>query len=166
MASLGSYTRCAAQATSSAYRRLPIRWRLAGGSAALTLVILCGFAAVVGVLTSRRIHADFDAKVEARADDLQRRIQLQVVERGGVQRVRCVATCPRLSDYASGSDAIIRIVNLTGEAVLQSRGARFLGEARDQLFHFLADDHHQVRELVDDDDDELHLVERLRIVRR
>ena len=27
-----------------AYRRLPTRWRLAGGSAALTFVILCGFA--------------------------------------------------------------------------------------------------------------------------
>ena len=40
MASLASFTRSAARATSSAYRRLPIRWRLAGGSAALTLVIL------------------------------------------------------------------------------------------------------------------------------
>ena len=40
MASLGSSIRSAARATSSAYRRLPIRWRLAGGSAALTLVIL------------------------------------------------------------------------------------------------------------------------------
>ena len=34
MASLGSFIRSAARATSSAYRRLPIRWRLAGGSAA------------------------------------------------------------------------------------------------------------------------------------
>ena len=40
MASLGSSIRSAARATSSAYKRLPIRWRLAGGSAALTLVIL------------------------------------------------------------------------------------------------------------------------------
>ncbi len=56
MASLGSSIRSAARATSSAYRRLPIRWRLAGGSAALTLVILCGFAAIVGVLTTRQIQ--------------------------------------------------------------------------------------------------------------
>ena len=53
MASLASSIRSAARATSSAYRRLPIRWRLAGGSAALTLVILCGFAAIVGVAPGR-----------------------------------------------------------------------------------------------------------------
>ena len=52
MANHASFTRSAARATSSAYRRLPIRWRLAGGSAALTLVILCGFAAIVGPLSA------------------------------------------------------------------------------------------------------------------
>ena len=51
MANQGSFIRSAARATSSAYKRLPIRWRLAGGSAALTLVILLGFAVIVGVLT-------------------------------------------------------------------------------------------------------------------
>ena len=131
MASLGSFTRSAARDTSSAYRRLPIRWRLAGGSAALTLVILCGFAALVGVLSSRRIHADFDAKVAAAADDLERRIKLQVVETANGDRVRCVvSTCPKLSDYAVGSDAIIRIVSLDGTSHLQSEGARFLGTPR------------------------------------
>ena len=40
MASLDSSIRSAARATYSAYKRQPIRWRLAGGSAALTLVIL------------------------------------------------------------------------------------------------------------------------------
>ena len=48
MASLGSYIRSAARATFSAYRSVPIRWRLAGGSAALTFVILAAFAAIVG----------------------------------------------------------------------------------------------------------------------
>ena len=51
MASPGSYIRSAARDTYSAYRSVPIRWRLAGGSAALTFVILAGFAAIVGVLT-------------------------------------------------------------------------------------------------------------------
>ena len=63
MASLGSSTRSAARDTSSAYSRLPIRWRLAGGSAALTLVILCGFAAIVGVLTTRQIQQEFSRRV-------------------------------------------------------------------------------------------------------
>jgi two-component system, OmpR family, sensor kinase len=60
VASLGSYIRSAARATYSAYRRVPIRWRLAGGSAALTFVILGGFAAIVGVLTDRQVRTQFD----------------------------------------------------------------------------------------------------------
>ena len=60
MESLGSSIRSAAQATYSAYRRVPVRWRLAGGSAVLTLVILCGFAVIVGALTIQRIRDDFD----------------------------------------------------------------------------------------------------------
>ncbi len=60
MASRGSYTRSAARATYSAYRRVPIRWRLAGGSALLTFVILASFAVIVGVLTSRQVRTQFD----------------------------------------------------------------------------------------------------------
>ena len=62
MESRDSSIRSAARATSSAYKRLPIRWRLAGGSAALTLVILCGFAVIVGILTTRQIHDDFQPR--------------------------------------------------------------------------------------------------------
>ena len=56
MASLGSYTRSAARATFSAYRSLPIRWRLAGGSAGLTFIILACFAAIVASLISSRVR--------------------------------------------------------------------------------------------------------------
>ena len=81
MASLGSSIRSAARDTSSAYRRLPIRWRLAGGSAALTLVILCGFAAIVGVLTTQQIQRDFSREVADAADQLAREVKLRLVER-------------------------------------------------------------------------------------
>ena len=81
MASLGSSIRSAARATSSAYKRLPIRWRLAGGSAALTLVILCGFAAIVGVLTTRRIQSDFSRQVADAADELSREVKLRYGQR-------------------------------------------------------------------------------------
>jgi two-component system OmpR family sensor kinase len=60
VASPGSYIRSAARGTYSAYRSVPIRWRLAGGSAALTLVILASFAAIVGTLTNRQVHAQFN----------------------------------------------------------------------------------------------------------
>ena len=63
MESLGSSIRSAAQATYSAYRRVPVRWRLAGGSAVLTLVILCIFAVVVGTLMTRNIRNDFEVRV-------------------------------------------------------------------------------------------------------
>ena len=127
MASLGSFIRSAARATSSAYRRLPIRWRLAGGSAALTLVILCGFAVIVGVLTTRRIHQDFDAQVAEAADDLQQRIKLQVVNGPKGRRVKCVGTsCPNLTDYA-GRNAVVRVVALGGDKLLESEDAPFLG---------------------------------------
>ena len=73
MASLDSSIRSAARATYSAYKRQPIRWRLAGGSAALTLVILLGFAVIVGTLTTRAISKDFDRQVAAAADRLAAR---------------------------------------------------------------------------------------------
>jgi len=59
MERIGSSIRFAARATFFAYRRVPVRWRLGGGSAALTFVILAGFAAVVGVLTDRQINQQF-----------------------------------------------------------------------------------------------------------
>src|SRR5689334_25111652 len=75
--SLDSSIRSAAQATYSAYKRQPIRWRLAGGSAALTLVILCGFAVIVGTLTTRAIYADFNRQVATAADRLQSQLKYQ-----------------------------------------------------------------------------------------
>ena len=66
MESRGSSTRSAARATFSAPKRVPIRWRLAGGSALLTLVILCGFAGAVGTLTAQRIHSTSTTRSAAR----------------------------------------------------------------------------------------------------
>ena len=111
MASLGSFIRSAARATSSAYRRLPIRWRLAGGSAALTLVILCGFAVIVGVLTTRRIQSDFNRQVAERgrpageADPAPRRLDATAAAaRLKHARGRTSTT------YARAQNAAIRVV--------------------------------------------------------
>jgi two-component system, OmpR family, sensor kinase len=108
---LDSSIRSAARATSSAYKRLPIRWRLAGGSAALTLVILCGFAVIVGVLTTRQIHEDFRRQVAESADKLQKDARLQLVyTNAGNAVVRPVQGTLDLDDFAASQSAAIRII--------------------------------------------------------
>ena len=111
MGSRDSSIRSAARATSSAYKRLPIRWRLAGGSAALTLVILCGFAVIVGILTTRQIHDDFRREVAESADRLARQAQLQLdYDAAGNPVVRPAPRTIDLDDFASSSGAHIRVV--------------------------------------------------------
>jgi two-component system, OmpR family, sensor kinase len=111
--SLDSSIRSAARATSSAYKGLPIRWRLAGGSAALTLVILCGFAVIVGILTTRQIHDDFRREVAASADRLQRQARLQFTrDSAGNPIVRPVPGTIDLNDFAASSGAAIRIITI------------------------------------------------------
>ncbi len=58
------------RATSFAPRSLPIRWRLAGGSALLTLIILFAFAVTVGAVTTELIREDFEEEVREAADEL------------------------------------------------------------------------------------------------
>ncbi|MGI8863124.1 MAG: sensor histidine kinase [Solirubrobacteraceae bacterium] len=106
MESLGSFIRSAARATFSAYRSLPIRWRLAGGSAALTFVILAGFAAIVGVLTTRQVRGQFNDEVRSAANQLEQQLHLRF-KNGSLD---CFHTI-HLSDYASAEQAQIRIYN-------------------------------------------------------
>ena len=90
MASPVSSIRSAARGTYSAYKRQPIRWRLAGGSAALTLVILLGFAVIVGTLTTQAIYTDFNREVSSAADRLQAQLYYQLLgqQRQGRAAVR------------------------------------------------------------------------------
>ena len=115
MASLGSYTRSAARATFYAYRRLPIRWRLAGGSAALTFVILAGFAAIVGVLTTRQVRGQFDNQVRTQTDELSAQLQVPGALVWNALTLDCNLRV-HLSDIASLEHAQIRIFDQgTGE---------------------------------------------------
>ena len=124
MASQGSFIRSAAQATSSAYKRLPIRWRLAGGSAALTLVILCGFAVIVGVLTTRRIQSDFNQQVAEAADQLAKQTDIRVVPKNGRAALKYYG--PSLAAYASAQHAVVRVVTEDNEVVSASPNAPYL----------------------------------------
>jgi len=123
VASLASSIRSAAQATYSAYRRVPVRWRLAGGSAVLTLVILCGFAVIVGALTIQRIRDDFDEQTRLAANDLADRLQYKIDPRTG--RPGCVG--PDLGTYAGAENAVIRVIRANGQVLCQTTRAPNLG---------------------------------------
>jgi two-component system, OmpR family, sensor kinase len=128
VASRGSFIRSAARATSSAYRRLPIRWRLAGGSAALTLVILCGFAAIVGVLTTRQIREDFRDEVASSADKLEKEAQLRPIPAdNGRFTLRPVRDTIDLDDFAASQNAAIRVVTQDDTVGFQTADAPDLG---------------------------------------
>jgi two-component system OmpR family sensor kinase len=107
MESPGSFIRSAARATFSAYRSLPIRWRLAGGSAALTFVILAGFASIVGVLTTRQVRQQFNNEVASAADQLKSELNHRLEFVG--PQLNCKHQKVGLRDYAQAEHAQIRI---------------------------------------------------------
>jgi signal transduction histidine kinase len=122
--SLDSFIRSAAQATSSAHRRIPIRWRLAGGSALLTLIILCGFAVAVGALTSQRIYDDFEQDIKDAADQLREDVEVEAISPAQYK----IRFRPNLDTFVSGDDAAARLIGLQSGTILRSsREAEHLG---------------------------------------
>jgi two-component system OmpR family sensor kinase len=131
VASPGSFIRSAARATSSAYRRLPIRWRLAGGSALLTLVILLGFAAIVGVLTTRSIRSDFNREVATAADELKKTVKLRYDPNDAQFPIKLdKQNGVDLDDFAASQNAVIRIVFTGGEVIARTTNAPYLPPPR------------------------------------
>jgi signal transduction histidine kinase len=88
----------------------------------LTLVILCGFAVTVGILTSGRIRSDFNRQIAASADYLRNRIKVQLEAETG----RVVGVTPNLDLFAAGR-ATIRVVTRDGAVLAQSNAAPELG---------------------------------------
>jgi signal transduction histidine kinase len=118
VASLGSYIRSAARGTFSAYRSVPIRWRLAGGSAALTLVILAGFAGIVGTLINRQVRQQFNDQQNSNVETLYSQLNrnLHYVRTG--QGLDCRHAKIHLGDIASVEHAQIRIYDGSDGALL------------------------------------------------
>jgi signal transduction histidine kinase len=135
VASPASYIRSAAQATYSAYKRQPIRWRLAGGSAALTLVILLGFAVIVGTLTTRAIYKDFNRQVSSAADRLESKLYYEFVETNSKGQPRYNRRGIDLDAFAAGFGAAIRVVTASGASLDRSAGAPAFGppDARSEV---------------------------------
>jgi two-component system, OmpR family, sensor kinase len=104
---------------------VPIRWRLAGGSAALTFVILASFAAVVGVLTSRQVRGQFTTQVGNAADQLQSQLTGKIsFPATGRQLPNCNRLPVHLSDIASAEHDQIRIFVLDASVCDQRALAR------------------------------------------
>jgi signal transduction histidine kinase len=108
------------------FDRLPIRVRLAGVSALLTFVILCGFAVAVGSLTVRRIRSDFNSQVAATASQLPSQLSIKV----NPSTFQIVGIDPPLQDLAEPEgSAVIRILSLGGAVFTETSKAPSLGPA-------------------------------------
>src|SRR6476660_1892602 len=84
-------------------KRWPVRWRLAAVSVTLTLIILGGFAVVVGRLTSNRLQDDFNDELRDTGDRLA--LELQFTGSAHVS--------PNPGQMAAGATAV-RVVDQNG----------------------------------------------------
>jgi two-component system, OmpR family, sensor kinase len=104
---------------SASFDRLPIRVRLAGVSALLTFVILCGFAVAIGSLTVHRIRSDFNRQVLETAERLDTELGIERVIEPSTGAVK-LRTSPSLAYFANrADDAVIRILSLDNAVVAQ-----------------------------------------------
>jgi two-component system, OmpR family, sensor kinase len=104
-------------------QRWPVRWRLAAVSAMLTLIILVGFAAVVGRLTANKLENDFRDDLRSTAGQLA--FEFQVAGGPG-------APGPlHVPDFGGGmapaDESAIRVVTESGEVIKTTPGAPDLG---------------------------------------
>ncbi len=100
--------------------------RLAGVSALLTFVILCGFAVAVGSLTVRRIRSDFNSQVDVTASQLPSQLSIKV----NPVTFQIVGIDPPLQDLAEPEGtAVIRIIALGGAVLAETEKAPSLGPA-------------------------------------
>ena len=79
---------------------------------------------IVGVLTTRRIQADFNQQVAEAADQLAKQTELRLVERNGKTVLRYFG--PNLGAYASAQHAVVRVVTEDNEVIRSSPNAPYL----------------------------------------
>jgi signal transduction histidine kinase len=109
-------------------RRWPVRWRLAGVSAGLTLLILVVFALVVGRLATDRVKDDFHQELVSVASQLRSQIALQGA-------LTDTPTNRDVLNLLMTGDAAVRIVDATGTVHAQSPGAPDLGPPDPERIH-------------------------------
>ncbi|MFN8176143.1 MAG: HAMP domain-containing sensor histidine kinase [Solirubrobacteraceae bacterium] len=83
----------------------------------LTLVILCAFAVMVGVLTSRQIRSDFDRDTANAADTLAKGALVKADPAHG--RYSYVGSAD-LEDFAAAQNADVRILDFSGNPIAET----------------------------------------------
>jgi signal transduction histidine kinase len=101
----------------------PVRWRLAGVSAGLTLVILLAFGMVIGQVTTSRVRDDFNREVEGAAQALAGEFRIVYTPFNRISYKRG----PGLDDFVRPDDASARVFDLRGNLIEESSGAVDMG---------------------------------------
>jgi signal transduction histidine kinase len=105
---------------SLAPRRWPVRWRLAGVSAGLTLLILLCFAVIVGRLATDRLKNDFESDLQGNANQIATELQL------GDPRAFT-------RNMVTLGDGIVRFVDETGQPLLNSPDTPSFGRPQPEI---------------------------------
>jgi signal transduction histidine kinase len=100
-----------------------VRWRLAGVSAGLTLVILVLFGVIIGDLAAQRVRDDFNREIKGAVSTLAAQVRIEDTV------TNTLFYAPRLSDFVSSNDASARILDANGSQLEASPGAGNLGPA-------------------------------------
>lgn len=101
----------------------PVRWRLAGVSAGLTLAILLLFGAVIGKVATSRIRDDFNREVSSAAQTLAGEFRIVYTPLGTISLQRG----PQLDDFVRPDGASARVFDINENLVKKSTGAEPLG---------------------------------------
>jgi two-component system OmpR family sensor kinase len=106
----------------SFFARIPVRWRIATTTAGLTLLILVGFALVLGRAVGDRIRDDFKHELHSAAGSLaaETRVSNDPV-------LGSVVSSPPLRAFALPEDAQIRVVDQLGRPLAGTSGSGRLG---------------------------------------
>lgn len=105
---------------SSPFRRWPVRWRIAGVSAGLTLLILLCFAIVVGRLATGKLRGDFEDELQATANQIAAEARL-----GDPRNF--------VTDLIMTGDGVVRLVDENGAPLPGATGGPELGAPRPEL---------------------------------
>jgi signal transduction histidine kinase len=97
-------------------KRWPVRWRLAGVSATLTLIILVIFAVVVGRLTSNRLQSDFNNDVRNSAQTIAGQTQVSFDPFTATRNVR-IPPLKRFQGMVTSPNSALCIVHQHGRPV-------------------------------------------------